>query len=771
MDVRGVKLTVLASVQAAARVAFFVAILGAKYVACLQPEPDCSHAVRDANDGLAVVACEREYTQTRNPSIGARLANSLRRSGNLQAAAAIANGLLATPARSDAMQVLGKIAVTQNRIEDGRVSLEHARELHVAEGRPDQLAIDDQALAGIFARQKQFAEALRALDSCISESRTAKDRVVEGYCLMSAGTVLGMTGYFEGAQEEFTQSRAVLDMDRDLAALALERGGLDQRYGFGPLHQNYNAQAVTEFEAAIAHAQKAQLPRVQRGAELNLVYSLAELGRTDEAAKHLERARLLDLDNQDVDERTALQARIAYRHGDLALAVSLDTSVYPKLTDDDQKLDLCVMQGRIGLTTHDLDLAVTWATRGVELAEKMRATQSAIELRPWMLSMRRQPYEVLFTALARARRFEDALIAFDQWQGRTVLDAMARDSALQRSDLKTAAIHTETLRRLFPVLSTAPIMRTPSRANILKRLATIELVALLTAEDEVWRIVARDGKIEITDVGVLAVLQPQLDRYETTPTDTSIADALGTTLLGDAAFRETDETLFVLLDGGLSTIPIVSLRARGRPLIAMRPVVRPPRLSETDCTQPAKPSRHAVVIADSRGDLPAAQLEAREVAAELGVTPLVGTAATRDALFSAQKDDVLHLAVHASVDSGGGSLTMFDQPVSALEISGHPGPSLVVISACASAAADDAELATSLATAFVAGGSPQVIATLRAVTDIGAREVTTKFYRAGGVTDPVRTLAHVQASLATTANADWPNFAVFGHDVCRKESK
>ena len=65
-------------------------------------------------------------------------------------------------------------------------------------------------------------------------------------------------------------------------------------------------------------------------------------------------------------------------------------------------------------------------------------------------------------------------------------------------------------------------------------------------------------------------------------------------------------------------------------------------------------------------------------------------------------------------------------------------------------------------------GADQVVATLRPVDDDGARELARRFYAAGGVDDPVRALADAQAALALTPNAEWPQFAVFGTDVCSR---
>ena len=445
--------------------------------------------------------------------------------------------------------------------------------------------------------------------------------------------------------------------------------------------------------------------------------------------------------------------------------------IYDKLTDPDVRLRVCVMQAQIGLMTGNLEGATAWATRGIEIGNDMQSGP-VLELRPWMLSMRRQPHELLFTALARAQRFDDALAVFDQWQGRTLLDAMDRDLSTQPPSLRAAATYTQELHRLFPMRSNAPFIKPIDRNVLVATLRGVDLVAVLVANEDVWRITARHGQLDIVDLGAIATLGPLFDQFKAMPTQVEPAGALGAKLLGDDAFRNTDETLFVLLDGPLADLPIAALRARGRPIVAIRPIVRTSRLSELDCVPALSGVLHAAIIADPRGELPDARREADQVAAIFGMRPTIGAAATRDALLAASSADVLHVATHGSVETGGGSLDMYDQPVSALELSTRSGgPALVVLSACESAAANDSEFGTSLATAFLASGSHQVIATLRAVTDPGAGEITSAFYREGGVADPARTLAHIQARLAQTSrNVDWPNFILLGHDICRKKS-
>src|SRR6185295_12865142 len=107
-------------------------------------------------------------------------------------------------------------------------------------------------------------------------------------------------------------------LDRDRAGLAIERGTLDLRNGLGPQRLMHLTLAISDFKEAIRHASTAALTFLQRKAELNLVYALAELSaiepaRTTEAIAHLEAARQLDRDDTDADERTMLRARIAFR--------------------------------------------------------------------------------------------------------------------------------------------------------------------------------------------------------------------------------------------------------------------------------------------------------------------------------------------------------------------------------------------------------------------------------------------------------------------------
>ncbi len=106
---------------------------------------------------LALESCEREFLQGDDPLTGARLAEAHRIAGDRAIAGAIANGLLVTTARADALWVLGAIALEDGRLEVAASALRLARDLHRADGRPEEAARDDRAL-----RQAELLDVLRS---------------------------------------------------------------------------------------------------------------------------------------------------------------------------------------------------------------------------------------------------------------------------------------------------------------------------------------------------------------------------------------------------------------------------------------------------------------------------------------------------------------------------------------------------------------------------------------------------------------------------------
>ncbi|MBC7975465.1 MAG: CHAT domain-containing protein [Myxococcales bacterium] len=356
-------------------------------------------------------------------------------------------------------------------------------------------------------------------------------------------------------------------------------------------------------------------------------------------------------------------------------------------------------------------------------------------------------------------------MAFDDWQGRTVYDVLATSRSSTVLDSSGAANQLARLGDWLRVASPAAFARA-NRTSVLRTMHEIDLLALIVADGEVWRLTASHGPPQLARVASLAELQDPLEAFRTQPTHGKVAAGLGALLVPEEAFLRR-ETLHVVLDWKLGSLPLAALRHGGVPLIAVRPIVHALRLPEVRCVR-AQPPGHATVIGVSGPRIPNAVVEADEVAALLHTSSVTGANATKEALFAAANDAVLHVAAHAELVLDGAGLVLGDGEVSALEISARRvGPALAVLSACHAAVSDDGELGGSLVAAFLGSGSQHVVATLRPVSDAGVPHITTQFYREGGVADPVRALATVQAKLAMTDNADWPYFAVFGSAVCQ----
>jgi tetratricopeptide (TPR) repeat protein len=743
------------------------AILGRRIdITVTSTQPDCAALARTDPTAQVVATCRREFDRTKDPKTGARLAHVLRKAGQAEDARRIATSLLRTLARADALRVLGDIALREEKYEDAIAVLEPARVLHRILQEPLELARADSVLALVRSERNDYAEALRLLGECIELMERHPDRQQELYCRTVAARTLISLGYFAAADDEIKKAEPLAASNEARIDLQYQRANLAQESGNHELAIEIFGHVLRDSE----HSVSADRMAIR---EQNLAYSLAELGRTTEARQHLENARRLDRDQKQAAELTWTAAQIAFKERDLTEAASLTEAYFELLAADDaldrdDRIDVASLAARVELLRNNLPRAESWARRATQEAERVRGEQSALELRATVLTKRRLPYELRFLAFARQGRVEDAALAFDQWQGRTVQDALARPR--MRVPIALADI-ADQLVRLGPwvrVALDAPFAGNVDRRSVLRTMRDIDLLALIVADGQVWRLSASHGPPRLSVVGPFKEIDERVRDVSSHPTNAEAAAALGALLIPDDLFKRTSETLHVVLDGQLAALPVAALRHADTPLIALRPIVRELRLPDVRCV-PVVRSGRATVLGDPLGTFPDARVEAEEVAMLLDTTSKTGSAATKAALFAAGNDSVLHVATRSTRGSDGPALELFAGDASALEISASRlAPSLAVLSSCDAATANknDDELASSLVAGFLAAGSLHVVATLMSVDDSGAREVTTRFYRADGVADPARALQTAQQELLETGNVDWPQYTVFGPDVC-----
>jgi tetratricopeptide (TPR) repeat protein len=720
----------------------------------------CSTDDRDADPRALIAACAAEFELGRDPDVGLAYAKLLYRSESRASAKEIARGLLATRVRTDALHLLGRIALRYKEYDEARALLEEARSGHRSERRLAAVAGDEQALAEILLRKDRFAETLRMLDRCITNAVEGKTAFIEGYCHLAAARTLSSIGYLPGAVRELEKATPLLTAERDKAALHFERANIAQEQG-------NHATAIVSLKKALLSAERAGLTSLAQSIHLNLAYSLVQTGRPDEAERELAITQGMDHASDRLADRLLIAARIAHRRRDLVRALTLLSQADFQTDDIDTRISIAILEARVARELGRLGAAEVAARRGVELAEDSRRRQSAVELRSWVAARRREPYELLFSLLASADRAADAVVVFDRWYGRTLSDMIARPRAADEAvDLEQAALQSEALHAVMPVLSSAPLLEPHAATDILESARSTDLLIFVIAEETVWRIVSIGGALKLADLGRLRELTPLLVQFRMAPTDREIAAQIGELLIPAAFFEQTSRPLQVFLDGPLFALPLAAAVRNGRPLIAARPLGRPARLSSLGCSVNRPSSGPVIVMADARGDLPAARREAERVAADLGVRSLTGSAATSAHLLVPQGVSLLHISVHADIKDDGGALELYDRSVPALEIAAHRFRDAHVVLAACGSALNDSEGAPSLAMAFLAAGAGQVVATLRPITDEGAEQVVRAFYEHGAGIDAVNALAKAQRELVETANPDWPYFIVSINSDC-----
>ena len=238
--------------------------------------------------------------------------------------------------------------------------------------------------------------------------------------------------------------------------------------------------------------------------------------------------------------------------------------------------------------------------------------------------------------------------------------------------------------------------------------------------------------------------------------------------------------LRVLPYGALEGLDFHALPFEGEPLAARAPVAYGVDLPARPLAPIEGAATSALVVADPRGDLPAARAEAQRIAGMLrargGFEPLVLQSreathrAVRDAI-ELQQTTLLHYAGHGVFEgrdgwesgfplAAGGWLSVGDVLVL------RRAPALVLLSGCETARAPTGSSASGLglAQAFIVAGSRAVVASSRPVDDALAERLMTALYRAlgpGAAIDLAASLREAELAVRKESpEADWAAFRV-----------
>jgi CHAT domain-containing protein/tetratricopeptide (TPR) repeat protein len=217
-----------------------------------------------------------------------------------------------------------------------------------------------------------------------------------------------------------------------------------------------------------------------------------------------------------------------------------------------------------------------------------------------------------------------------------------------------------------------------------------------------------------------------------------------------AKYSQPGDLLWIVPHGFLHYVPLHAVEIDGQPLIARNPVVYTPSASVLPACHARAAARHrewatAVVLGDSRGDLPHARAEARAVAELFDAEAHVGGAATgrrlRDLIAAAP--DVVHLACHGRFDAddvlqSGVLLAAGPAAPDALEqltveelLGLRIDSGLVTLSACESGVSElrPGDELIGLTRALLHAGAPSVLVSLWPVSDLSTSFLMREFYR------------------------------------------
>lgn len=644
--------------------------------------------------------------------------------------------------------------------------------LYRAEGNPQRAADLLHRLSLLAWQESRYREAFLLAGESLSEAKKARDPALEAAAATALYTALYAVGDLEGARRAL---EAAGPLAEDSSAAGIERRAhfLANRGGL-LADEGRRALARRDLEQALELGADLEDPQVFRSIHLNLTNLHLEEGDLDKAAHHLEEAwKHAEPGQPPGISLLYYRARVDLARGRAEAALESVNAGLGQNPPADWAWDLELVRGEAEEARGRREEAERAYLRSIAIVEEMRRSLAFDELKSWLLDRKRRPFEALFRLQASAGRSEEALATAERAQARTLLDAFLSPASPPESvwSPARATARMELLDSLLPAMSESPVAALRPVGDVLRAFGDRHGLVYFEAADALWLAVIAEGRVRrLQQLSASPTEVRRLgERFLAHPEDAATAGLLGAALLPPGSLPRTGQTIHVVVDGPLGNLPFAALRHGDRYLVMDHPVVHVPSLSALAALEArsAGPPTPPVVLADAKGDLPAASAEGREVGRALGGAVHTGGAATAGRLREASGARVLHLATHTGLGPRGPWLGLADRRVPAVEIvSGRIGPPLAVLASCASGTRPGRPMWGSLGTAFLAAGSRSVLASLWSVEDKKARELVIRFYAEGGAADPASALARTQRvaiSRGASPNS-WAAFVLFGSD-------
>ena len=643
----------------------------------------------------------------------------------------------------------------RQRGDAGSARADYERALQLAQAADDPVETM-RAADKLFYMAWEETAPRRALEFALTSFAAAEKsgkRDLEFRADLSLYSALFELGDLAGAGRALERAERAAGTDAaKLTYVWVNRGALRQEEGRMALSRD-------ALNRALDLAGEKQDARFYRSLHLNLVKASLVLGDLPAAERHLGLAERHAEAGASASVLSYYRSCVEHARGRQASALTAIENALAQDPPSGWAWELLLQQGRVQEALGDRRQAEASYEKAAGVVEAARAELGFDELKATLLDARRQPLEALFRLQAEDGRFRDALATAERATARSFLDAFVDTSASRPEKAgqdwpamaaMAAVDRAEALKALLPALSQSAAVAPRPIGAAIAALGDRHALVFFEADDRFWRITIGRSRLDIAPLGASTEMARLVDDLLARPDLRQPAEALGQRLLPHGSLPPPGAPVYLIPDGALGQIPFAALRIGGRYLVEDHALVYLPSLSAiaakaATAGQPAPQRGPAIVLGDPNGDLPAAAREAREVAVQLTTAPLLGPDATREVLAGAAGAAVLHLAAHTGVGPQGPWLALADGKVGpGFLLARHLRPRLVTLATCASAARRGRGLWGSLAAAFLAAGSPAVLASLWSVEDEPARRFVLRFYAAGGVRDPATALAAAQ---------------------------
>jgi tetratricopeptide (TPR) repeat protein len=727
--------------------------------------PTCPQLAGREDVAATAKVCAATFERSNDADAGLFAAQALVKLRQDDHALALASRLLDGVRGADARQLMARVYLARGAFDVARPLLEEALRRHRARDDHAGAYGDAAVLVTAYWGRSEFAEALALAKLACAEARAAGDRRLYATSLIALGSVFQAVGDNERALETYAQASAELAPGDQAgrARVLIYRSVL-------LLEERQLALARPLLEQARTLAAQAQDASLVLAAEVNLSDIALRQGDLEVAERHLASAESAWRASGDTSPSQGIllnRAILARERGDFPTATQAMATAAAAADSAPETAEIFAYErGQLAAAMKDVAAAERHYLEAIELVEEMWRTASPEDLRAPFFEDRWQPYLSLFALRVERRDPLAAFAAVVAAQGRMFLAETVTATARARSAIERRGL----LRALGAAVAESPISNRLSAAETLKALRDRYVLNYFSDGHRMRLLILDRGRVRLTSVDVeLARLEQLVDDFLARSDDPALAAALGEAIVPPEELAAAPRRFHVIPAGPLLRVPFAALRPGGQRLLDRYDLVYAPSatalagLTSFAAGAGLAPGA-AVLLGDARGDL---RHGAEEIAAVVSATKAVaqtGAAATIEALRAAHDAALLHIVGHSGIGIDGGFLVLADGQVSAAEIlQWRLRPRLVVLASCASAASNRRDMWGSLAVAFLAAGSREVVATLFSVQDQEAAEFVKRFYRDRGVLDPVAATAAAQRDLARNhPTSAWSAFMVIG---------